>query len=115
MIPVSLLGRTFTLRQEQTGRFQTIPRTEGVSTTDIGRMLLMTKEHHYHNSQNGRALEEVRYRDASDSMAGSVKFLTTSRMLQLAPDCPAAALEDMRVVYVDGAWDLILGTPPCSR
>ena len=29
------------------GKYRTIPRTEGVSTTDIvGRMLLVTKEHH---------------------------------------------------------------------
>ena len=29
------------------GKYQSIPRTEGVSTTDIvGRMLLMTKDHH---------------------------------------------------------------------
>jgi ethanolamine-phosphate cytidylyltransferase len=29
------------------GKFRTIPRTEGVSTTDIvGRMLILTKDHH---------------------------------------------------------------------
>jgi hypothetical protein len=29
------------------GKFKTVPRTEGVSTTDlVGRMLLITKEHH---------------------------------------------------------------------
>lgn len=29
------------------GKYLTIPRTEGISTTDIvGRMLLMTRDHH---------------------------------------------------------------------
>ena len=33
---------------KKAGKFQSIPRTEGVSTTDIvGRMLVMTKDHHY--------------------------------------------------------------------
>ena len=36
------------------GKFKVIKRTEGVSTTDIvGRMLLMTKEHHVRGSFDG--------------------------------------------------------------
>ena len=32
---------------QKSGKYLTIPRTEGISTTDIvGRMLLMTKSHH---------------------------------------------------------------------
>ena len=32
---------------QHTGKYLTIPRTEGISTTDIvGRMLLMTRDHH---------------------------------------------------------------------
>ncbi len=39
------------------GKYKTIPRTEGVSTTDIvGRMLLHSKEHHDTVSATGRFL-----------------------------------------------------------
>ena len=35
----------------EAGMFQTVPRTQGVSTTDlVGRMLLMTKTHHQKES-----------------------------------------------------------------
>lgn len=78
---------------KQSGKFRTIPRTQGVSTTDIvGRMLLLTKEHHYH--------------DATVSLGHQSKFLTTSRMLQLFSGDVKAAERDMRVVYIDGAWDM---------
>ena len=41
---------------KERGKYQSIPRTEGVSTTDIvGRMLLMTKDHHKRSG-----FEEVR-------------------------------------------------------
>lgn len=78
---------------KRTGKFRTIPRTNGVSTTDIvGRMLLLTKEHHILDSSSiGRA---------------SSKFLTTSRMLRLFSADHQAPPPNCRVVYVDGSWDL---------
>jgi len=110
---------------KQAGKFKTIPRTEGVSTTDIvGRMLLMTKEHHLHsprredksddNSSVGSATAPS---DGSDSTSSSFrnnftvgqhqsKFFTTSRMLQLFSAGVKAPTKDMHVVYIDGAWDL---------
>lgn len=40
-------GRDAYALPKRLGRFKTIKRTEGVSTTDlVGRMLLMTREHH---------------------------------------------------------------------
>ncbi|CAM9129329.1 unnamed protein product [Choristocarpus tenellus] len=37
------------------GKYRTIPRTEGVSTTDIvGRMLLCNKSHHSHSAEGGK-------------------------------------------------------------
>lgn len=78
---------------DQAGKFRTIPRTEGVSTTDIvGRMLLMTKEHHFHHS--------------FEVLGSKSKFLTTSRMLQLFSANVRSPGEGMRVIYIDGAWDL---------
>lgn len=42
-------GRDAYEEAKRLGRFKTIKRTEGISTTDlVGRMLLMTREHHVH-------------------------------------------------------------------
>lgn len=72
------------------GKFKNIPRTEGVSTTDIiGRMLQLTTDHHL-----------------IGGLGSQSKFLTTSRMLKLfSPDVRTPS-RDMRVIYIDGAWDM---------
>jgi ethanolamine-phosphate cytidylyltransferase len=106
--PCIVDGKDVYATAKQAGKFQTIPRTEGVSTTDIvGRMLLMTKEHHYHNSQSDETLESTSTATPATQWLGNQsKFLTTSRMLQLFSAGVQAPTKDMRVVYVDGAWDL---------
>ena len=78
---------------KKAGRYRSIPRTEGVSTTDIvGRMLLLTKEHH---TQVGKTV-----------LGSQSQFLTTSRMLQLFSKNVKAPEKWMRVIYIDGACDL---------
>jgi len=78
------------------GIFRTIPRTEGVSTTElVGRMLLSTKQHHCTEKDQ-----------MSRSLGSKSKFLTTSRMIQLFSADVKAPLPGMRVIYVDGTWDL---------
>lgn len=80
------------------GRFKMIKRTEGVSTTDIvGRMLLMSKEHHVRGSMDETA-------EPSHSTASSV-FLATSRRLTQFSTGKAPGPTDT-VVYISGAWDL---------
>jgi hypothetical protein len=40
--------------------FRTVPRTQGVSTTDlVGRMLLMTKSHHGHYGNDQEASSAI--------------------------------------------------------
>jgi ethanolamine-phosphate cytidylyltransferase len=81
---------------KEAGKFRSIPRTEGVSTTDIvGRMLLLTKEHHYQGTD-----------DASYLLGRQSKFLTTSHMLRLFSAGIKAPCKGMKVVYMDGAWDM---------
>mmetsp|Transcript_24301 Transcript_24301/g.45243 ORF Transcript_24301/g.45243 Transcript_24301/m.45243 type:complete len:501 (+) Transcript_24301:272-1774(+) len=78
---------------KRAGKFRTIPRTEGVSTTDIvGRMLLLTKEHHM--------------KVGGGVLGSHSKFLTTTRLLQLFSTNVKSPASDMRVVYIDGAWDM---------
>jgi ethanolamine-phosphate cytidylyltransferase len=115
--PCIVDGKDVYATAKQAGKFRTIPRTEGVSTTDIvGRMLLMTKDHHYHNNQgegeavvNGNANATPATNSDSpmvEVLGHQSKFLTTSRMLQLFSAGVQAPTAGMRVVYIDGAWDL---------
>ena len=85
------------------GKYKSIPRTEGVSTTDImGRMLLMSKEHHLQGCLASREEQNKPTRiDGSRS-----KLLATSRMLQLFGSDVSAPRKSDRIVYVDGSWDL---------
>jgi ethanolamine-phosphate cytidylyltransferase len=88
--PCFVDGKDVYAAAKAAGKFRTIPRTEGVSTTDIvGRMLLLTKEHHIHGGLGSQS-----------------KFLTTSRMLKLFSADVRTPTKDMRVIYIDGAWDL---------
>jgi ethanolamine-phosphate cytidylyltransferase len=96
------------------GKFRTIPRTDGVSTTDIiGRMLLMTKDHHLHSpagkkEKNGSNMKSNNGQCGTVEVVGNQsKFLTTSRMLQLfSAVVKAPPSKDMHVVYVEGSWDM---------
>jgi len=130
------------------GRYRSIPRTEGVSTTDIvGRMLLMTKDHHYLRTRRARGNSmgslsisggimdgehsdddsdnEIHNENQEDDLSvqtaanyngggdgGGVflgnqsKFLTTSMMLRLFSAGVKHPEEGMRVIYIDGAWDM---------
>jgi len=83
------------------GKYQSIPRTEGVSTTDIvGRMLLMNKDHHYNSSSANKSL------DGNTLLCEQSKFLTTSRMLRLFSAGMKSPKSGMKVIYIDGAWDM---------
>ena len=86
-------------------RFQSIPRTEGVSTTDIiGRMLLLSTEHHYNSSLEGGSNNHGN--DKLMLLGQTSKFLTTSRMLRLFSAGVEAPAKDQKVIYIDGAFDM---------
>jgi len=88
---------------KKAGKYQSIPRTEGVSTTDIvGRMLLLTKDHHFESKDRLNQDED----DATSLLCDQSKFLTTSRMLRLFSAWMKSPSEGMRVIYIDGAWDM---------
>lgn len=91
---------------KKAGKYQSIPRTEGVSTTDIvGRILLMTKDHHYLGDKKG---EILRIKDGAGNslLCDQSKFLTTSRMLRLFSAGMKSPKPGMRIIYIDGAWDM---------
>jgi ethanolamine-phosphate cytidylyltransferase len=129
--PCIVDGKDVYAAAKEAGKFRTIPRTTGVSTTDIvGRMLLLTKDHHYHDetppkeefSSDGEIQSSGNVGKATPATTKTTlcsqtnqhqlglghqsKFLTTSRMLQLFSADVKAPTSDMRVVYIDGDWDL---------
>ncbi|TDH69600.1 hypothetical protein CCR75_002570 [Bremia lactucae] len=92
---------------QKLGKYRTIPRTEGVSTSDIlGRMLVMHKTHHKHDhfAANGqlssRMLQDKKAKDRPS------KFLTTNRMLRLFSVGNHEPQKTDKIVYIDGAFDM---------
>lgn len=115
------------------GKFRTIKRTEGVSSTDIvGRMLLCTRDHHVVPEGEGEKAENKKSGSGgvgeSDGGAAGVDcgvnklqdsgarngtaftrestFLPTTRRLVQFAGTPRAPAPGDRVVYVDGTWDM---------
>jgi len=104
------------------GIYRSIPRTEGVSTTDIvGRMLLHTKSHHVtyldedmhpvaskppHKMSCLVAAREAEWKGSLACHRSS--FLTTSAVMrQFSMGLPLdGAKKAKRIVYIDGAWDM---------
>mmetsp|Transcript_9815 Transcript_9815/g.19995 ORF Transcript_9815/g.19995 Transcript_9815/m.19995 type:complete len:428 (-) Transcript_9815:353-1636(-) len=95
---------------KRAGRFRSIKRTEGVSSTDIvGRMLLCTRTHHLDGftGSDGDNEAGAQREQRNGSKAGRVStFLpTTRRLIQFASGGRAPKPTD-RVIYVDGGFDM---------
>jgi len=105
------------------GKFRTIPRTEGVSTSDIlGRILVMTREHHIYNrtaftpNENEKNYECNNNSNNDDDEQGDEsvtavlgnksKFLTTSLLLKSFSADVQAPRNGAKIIYIDGTWDL---------
>ena len=103
--PCIVDGKDVYAAAKASGHYQSIPRTEGVSTTDIvGRMLLCTKDHHKTNDSGSSNLASSG--NAKDMLGNTSKFLTTSRMLRLFSAGVRAPPANAKIVYVDGSWDM---------
>lgn len=100
------------------GMFVVVKRTPNISTTDlVGRMLLMSKSHHYQPIQQGKehplleeeSLEKFRAyaSDETGRHAGSGVYISTHNTLSrlIEPSPQTAALYKL-IVYVDGGFDL---------
>ena len=91
--PCIVDGRDVYETAQRLGKYRTIPRTEGVSTTDIvGRLLLLSD-----GAADGAARRGAAHRS---------KFLTTGHMLRLFSEHVAPPPAGARVVYIDGSWDM---------
>jgi hypothetical protein len=99
---------------KKAGRFKTIKRTEGVSSTDlVGRMLLCTRDHHIDNIHGEHKVSErtgrssrVFFNEQTDdetSLSKSSTFLpTTRRLIQFAQGGRTPKPEDKvcRNIYI---------------
>ncbi|CAM9440748.1 unnamed protein product [Ectocarpus sp. 6 AP-2014] len=89
------------------GKYRSIPRTEGVSTTDIvGRMLLQSRSHHSLRGGEQEIPRLASFNRRREPTQVRSKFLTTSWMLRLFSAGVQAPPKGARVVYIDGAWDM---------
>jgi ethanolamine-phosphate cytidylyltransferase len=98
------------------GRFRTVPRTQGVSTTQlVGRMLLLSKDHHspYYNDRT--ALNSVPTGNLLAMTEGPTpklspytgvgQYLPTSRRIVQFSEGREPKSTD-KIVYIDGTFDL---------
>jgi ethanolamine-phosphate cytidylyltransferase len=94
------------------GLYRECKRTVGVSTTElVGRMLLMTRDHH--GKSKGSSIANIKSEDLGSFSSATGKrstttvshFLPTSkRIVQFSEGLEPK--QDDRVVYVDGTFDL---------
>jgi len=108
--PCIVDGRDVYEDAKRLGKFLTIPRTDGISTTDIvGRLLMMSKDHHV-SIISGKGLERDGSSTSAEPQAFASQqshFLVTSNLLRaFSAALPGQTKQRGRVVYVDGAWDM---------
>eukprot|EP00834_Sanchytrium_tribonematis_P001512 NODE_38_length_35257_cov_0.939047.p6 type:complete len:393 gc:universal NODE_38_length_35257_cov_0.939047:26195-27373(+) len=96
--------------------YKEVPRTQGISTTELlGRILLLSREHHRRSAPNvdENALEKALQQDykkhvepfLSPSKKVVSSFLpTTKRIIQFSSNVDPQPAD--KIVYVDGDWDL---------
>jgi len=86
--PVIVDGKDVYAHVKKMGKYLSIPRTEGVSTTDIvGRMLLC----------NSQTLDRV----------PASRFMKTSSILSQFRGGMSDPAPDAKIVYIDGDWDVM--------
>lgn len=97
------------------GKYLTIPRTEGISTTDIvGRILLMTKSHHSSDLMKPVSLEETQVQnqlllDSNNNntiiqrpFVRKSRFLTTSHTIRLFGAGTRIPKATDKIIYLAG-------------
>jgi ethanolamine-phosphate cytidylyltransferase len=92
---------------KKAGRFKTVPRTRGVSTTDlVGRMLLMTKQHHDTGEIDKKEVGSMSEgKNKRSPYTGVSKFMTTNqKIVQFSKGIEPKSTD--KIVYIDGTFVL---------
>jgi len=107
-ISVDAEGRDVYEKVKQAGRYRTIKRTEGISTTElVGRMLLMTKDH-LQNKAGNTPIANVDSRvlsQHSSPYTAMSHFLPTTRKIVQFSEAKSPKPGD-KIIYIDGGFDL---------
>jgi len=91
---------------KKAGRFKTVSRTRGVSTTDlVGRMLLMTKQHHDSTIDSASIGTMSEGQNKRSPYTGVSRFSTPTQRIVQFSNSKEPKLGD-KVVYIDGTFDL---------
>ena len=106
--PCIVDGRDVYEAAKAAGRYRTIPRTEGVSTTDlVGRMLLLARKPSLEEPATPTRCSELGESEHRGKLLRrSRAFLSTSRMNSCFARGTRAPAPGAAVVYVAGAFDL---------
>jgi ethanolamine-phosphate cytidylyltransferase len=134
--PCIVDGKDVYAAAKEAGKFRTIPRTHGISSTDvIGRMLQFIKLQQVNNDggRNDESTKNVTLPNSKNKatvdptltlepivedncgtrpsifLGQQSKFLTTTRLLHLffgTEKVASLTKSNTRTVYIDGAWDL---------
>jgi len=105
-ISVDAEGRDVYEKVKQAGRYRTIKRTEGISTTElVGRMLLMTKDHLPKGAASPINNVDTRALSQHSPYTAMSHFLPTTRKIVQFSDNKTPKPTD-KIVYIDGAFDL---------
>ena len=96
-----------------------VKRTEGISTTDIvGRLLLLTKEHHLDKysqknilrkmsgENNNEGVSDKFITQQKKQMLPEIKLLNTTKRIRQFSNNRDPTSQD-KVVYIDGNWDIV--------
>jgi len=97
--PCIVNGKDVYASAQALGKYKTIPRTEGISTTEVvGRMLGTAGGARDHTQRSSKGAPLAFVRDSH--------FMTTTQMLYQFAGQKQKPPPGARVVYVDGGWDM---------
>jgi ethanolamine-phosphate cytidylyltransferase len=97
--PCIVDGKDVYATAKQAGKYKSIPRTEGISTTDVvGRILMLAEE----QPPPPSACEF----ESHEHISSYSNFLTTTHKLRQFTDNVKAPHEGSTVVYIPGCWDM---------
>ncbi|KAG0088041.1 Ethanolamine-phosphate cytidylyltransferase [Podila epicladia] len=92
---------------KQAGRYRECQRTAGVSTTDlVGRLLLLTRDHHQHANANRTEVEASKVQRTAGNVTESSFTEQQREMVALFSSSLQEPEIGKKVVYVDGDFDL---------
>ncbi|EER13500.1 Ethanolamine-phosphate cytidylyltransferase, putative [Perkinsus marinus ATCC 50983] len=114
--PCLVDGKDVYASAKAAGKYKSIPRTEGVSTSDIvGRAMILATSHHISLNEDEddgkvvgrkRASSATLQLDMEPSVSSGSRFFPTERLVSCFSARVEAQKPGQRVVYIDGAFDM---------